>query len=32
MAFDYQQLTLACEEIGKMLHVMVDEPGKFAPR
>jgi four helix bundle protein len=29
---DYKQLTLACEEIGKMLHVMVHEPEKFAPR
>ena len=29
---DYRQLTSACEEIGKMLHVMVHEPEKFAPR
>ena len=29
---DYQQLTSACEEIGKMLHVMVNDPEKFGPR
>jgi four helix bundle protein len=29
---DYGQLMSVCEEIGKMLHVMVNEPGKFAPR
>ena len=29
---DYRQLTAACEEIGRMLHVMVNEPEKFAPR
>jgi len=29
---DYRQLTSACEEIGKMLHVMVNDPEKFAPR
>jgi four helix bundle protein len=29
---DHRQLTSACAEIGKMLHVMVNEPEKFAPR
>ena len=29
---DYRQLTAACEDIGRMLHVMVNEPDKFAPR
>jgi four helix bundle protein len=29
---DYQQLTTAFEEIGRMLHVMVNDPEKFAPR
>jgi len=29
---DYHQLTAAYEEIGKMLHVMVKDPEKFAPR
>lgn len=29
---DHQQLSSACEEIGKMLHVMVNDPEKFAPR
>jgi four helix bundle protein len=28
----YRQLTAAYEEIGRMLHVMVNEPEKFAPR
>ena len=28
----YQRLTAAYEEIGRMLHVMVNDPGKFAPR
>ena len=29
---DYRQLTAAYEEIGRMLHVMVNDPEKFAPR
>jgi four helix bundle protein len=26
------QLTAACEEIGRMLHAMISDPEKFAPR
>jgi four helix bundle protein len=29
---DHKELTAAYEEIGRMLHVMVNDPGKFAPR
>ncbi len=29
---DYRQLAAAYEEIGKMLHVMIQNPEKFAPR
>jgi four helix bundle protein len=29
---NYRKLTAACEDIGKMLHVMVTDPEKFAPR
>jgi four helix bundle protein len=29
---DYRQLMAACEDIGRMLHVMVNDPEKFAPR
>jgi four helix bundle protein len=29
---DYLQLTTAYDDIGKMLHTMVNDPGKFAPR
>ena len=28
----HQQLAAACEEIGRMLHAMISDPGKFAPR
>src|SRR5579859_3615161 len=28
----HQQLGAACEEIGRMLHVMITDPEKFAPR
>jgi four helix bundle protein len=26
------KLTAACEEIGRMLHAMISDPEKFAPR
>jgi four helix bundle protein len=29
---EYRQLTAAGEDIGRMLHVMVNDPEKFAPR
>jgi len=29
---DHRQLSLACEEIGKMLHTIISEPEKLAPR
>jgi four helix bundle protein len=29
---DHRQLMAACEEIGRMLHTMVNDPDKFAPR
>jgi four helix bundle protein len=29
---DYLQLTTAYDDIGKMLHTMVNDPGKFGPR
>lgn len=29
---DYKQLAAACDEIGRMLHVMMSDPEKFAPR
>jgi hypothetical protein len=32
MPEDYRQLTAAYEEIGRMLHVMITDPEKFAPR
>jgi len=28
----HQRLTTACNEIGKMLHAMISNPEKFAPR
>jgi four helix bundle protein len=28
----HHQLRKACEEIGRMLHTMINNPGKFAPR
>lgn len=28
----YRKLTAACEEIGRMLHSMINDPEKFAPR
>jgi four helix bundle protein len=31
-ANDYQQLAAACQDIGRMLHTMVNDPEKFAPR
>ena len=28
----YTKLTAACGEIGRMLHAMINDPEKFAPR
>lgn len=28
----HKQLTAACEEVGRMLHAMISDPGRFAPR
>jgi four helix bundle protein len=28
----YGKLTAACEEVGRMLHAMINDPAKFAPR
>lgn len=28
----HRKLTSACEEIGRMLHAMINDPEKFAPR
>lgn len=29
---DYRQLAASCDEIGRMLHVMITDPQKFLPR